>query len=285
MKKAGIALIALGFYCVLFAFNMDVVVGTTYNIGLMNERQNVVYLSGIIFLAGIVLLGFGFSAKEESMNLKKFGLLCFLSPLLLLIGIGIIATVKNVIEQERRSEKIAIDNEEYEKRMEINKQNQAIAEKQADARIWQENSDKFIDNGDGTMTHKTTGLTWQRCSVGQNWTGKKCEGKGETFEWLAAIKLTSNFAGHSDWRVPTKDELLTLVYCSSPKEWEDASCKSSESPTIVGVAFPNTPRDKFWSSTPHARYNGHVWYVNFLYGNSDNTMNYFITGYVRLVRK
>jgi len=51
----------------LFAFN-NVVVGTTYNIGLMNERQNVVYLSGVIFLAGIML--FGFSAKEEAKNLN-----------------------------------------------------------------------------------------------------------------------------------------------------------------------------------------------------------------------
>jgi NADH:ubiquinone oxidoreductase subunit 6 (subunit J) len=109
MKKAGIAFIALGFYCVLFAFNMDVVVGTTYNIGLMNERQNVVYLSGIIFLAGIILFGFGFSAKEESKNFKQFAIACFLSPVLLLFGIKIVVSVQESIKQESIRKKNAID--------------------------------------------------------------------------------------------------------------------------------------------------------------------------------
>ena len=49
MKKAGILLIALGIFSVFLAFNMDVVIGTSYNIGLLNERQNIVYLSGVFF--------------------------------------------------------------------------------------------------------------------------------------------------------------------------------------------------------------------------------------------
>ena len=118
MKKTGIGLIALGFYCVLFTFNMDVVVGTTYNIGLMNERQNVVYLSGIIFLAGIMLFGFGFSAKEESKNLKTFAISCFLSPVLLLVGIkmgvSVVTSVQeSVIKQSNIRRQAAIDAEKY----------------------------------------------------------------------------------------------------------------------------------------------------------------------------
>lgn len=114
MKKIGIALIVLGFYCVLFAFNMDVVVGTTYNIGLMNERQNVVYLSGIIFLAGIILFGFGFSAKEESKNFKVFAIACFLSPVLLLVGIKTVVSVQESIrKQSNIRRQAAIDAEKY----------------------------------------------------------------------------------------------------------------------------------------------------------------------------
>jgi len=116
MKKAGIGLVALGFYCVLFAFNMDVVVGTTYNIGLMNERQNVIYLSGIVFLAGIILFGFGFSAKEESKNFKVFAISCFLSPVLLLVGIKTVFSVQESIKRENIRKQNAIDNEKYKKR-------------------------------------------------------------------------------------------------------------------------------------------------------------------------
>lgn len=27
----------------------------------------------------------------------------------------------------------------------------------------------FIDNGDGTITDATTGLVWDKCSIGQTW--------------------------------------------------------------------------------------------------------------------
>ncbi len=63
----------------------------------MNERQNVVYLSGIIFLAGIILFGFGFSAKEESKNLKMFAITCFLSPVLLLVGSKVVVSIPETI--------------------------------------------------------------------------------------------------------------------------------------------------------------------------------------------
>ena len=32
----------------------------------------------------------------------------------------------------------------------------------------------YTDNGDGTATDPTTGLTWMRCSVGQTRTGNTC---------------------------------------------------------------------------------------------------------------
>ncbi|MDP2902572.1 MAG: hypothetical protein Q8N96_05635 [Methylovulum sp.] len=38
----------------------------------------------------------------------------------------------------------------------------------------------FTDNNDGTVTHKTTGLTWMRCAMGQTWTGAACTGTADT---------------------------------------------------------------------------------------------------------
>jgi len=149
------------------------------------------------------------------------------------------------------------------KEMAIYKQNQAAellrkeeAEKQVLARKLENNAKEFTDNKNGTVTHKKTGLTWQRCSIGQNWTGATCEGDAKSFTWDEAIQLTSNFAGKTDWRVPTKDELMKLVYCSDDQYNYsiDGKCINSNSvtrPTINTILFLNTPSSSFWSSSPH----------------------------------
>ncbi|MEE2026136.1 hypothetical protein QWF21_18020, partial [Alkalimonas sp. MEB004] len=36
---------------------------------------------------------------------------------------------------------------------------------------------RYQDNGDGTVTEKTTGLMWQRCAVGREWREGRCEGE------------------------------------------------------------------------------------------------------------
>ena len=69
----------------------------------------------------------------------------------------------------------------------------------------------FTDNQDGTVTHKTTGLTWMRCAMGQTWTGSVCTGTATTYTYDAAKKLSYDFAGNSDWRLPNIAELQTIV--------------------------------------------------------------------------
>jgi hypothetical protein len=76
-KKTGITLISLGIAMIFLAFNMDVIIGATYNIGLLNERQNIIYLSGVLLLSGSMFFGFGFVAKEEVNNIKAFALWTF----------------------------------------------------------------------------------------------------------------------------------------------------------------------------------------------------------------
>jgi uncharacterized repeat protein (TIGR01451 family) len=95
----------------------------------------------------------------------------------------------------------------------------------------------FIDNNDGTVTHKKTGLTWQRCSVGQTWTGSSCSGSASNFSWNNAMKQTSNFAGYNDWRLPRLDELFSIVEFSA------------STPAINTTIFPNTGQySAVWSS-------------------------------------
>ncbi len=236
---------------------------TTYNIGLLNDRQNIVYLSGILFLSGVVLLGFGFVTKEEMKNLKSFALWTFLTPIAFLIGMKVVADIQEANRQE------AIAKAQKEIRLQIAEE----TAREVNAKL-KENSDKFIDNKDGTVTFKANSLMWQRCSVGQNWTGATCEGDAKKFTWDDAMTLTSNFAGHSDWRVPTKDELMTLVYCSDGNS--SGSCtlkieiKTTYEAAINTTYFPNMPRYSlsFWSASPYAGNSDYAWYVDFGYGNS-----------------
>src|ERR1035437_5992644 len=72
----------------------------------------------------------------------------------------------------------------------------------------------YSDNGDGTVTDPTTGLTWMRCAVGQTWDGSTCTGTtAYAYTWNQAYALMGRmtFAGHGDWRLPNIRELQTIV--------------------------------------------------------------------------
>jgi hypothetical protein len=62
----------------------------------------------------------------------------------------------------------------------------------------------FVDNGDGTITDKATGLMWQKSGSSKAKSWKRAK--------LYVDELNgTQFAGHSDWRLPTIEELASLV--------------------------------------------------------------------------
>jgi len=73
-------------------------------------------------------------------------------------------------------------------------------------------SPAYIDNGDGTVTDTSSGLTWMRCSYGQEWdeVEGECNGTPEQLFWAGALNYAENltYAGSSDWRLPNVHELL-----------------------------------------------------------------------------
>ena len=134
----------------------------------------------------------------------------------------------------------------------------------------------FFDNGDGTVTHLKTGLMWKRCAEGQTWSGTTCSGSASTYDWGTAVALTSSSAGHNDWRIPTENELLTIV------EYQ------AYAPAINTVIFPtNTTGLGFWSGSPYASNSSSEWNVSFSHGGADGYGYYGYRSYslaVRLVR-
>ena len=65
---------------------------------------------------------------------------------------------------------------------------------------------QFIDHQDGTVTDTRTGLMWKRTAE-----KKELPSTTETFSFDLAVAIQSNFAGHSDWRLPSIEELRNLL--------------------------------------------------------------------------
>jgi hypothetical protein len=119
----------------------------------------------------------------------------------------------------------------------------------------------------GEAYDKKTDLTWQRCSIGQRWKeGTGCVGVIKQLDWDESMKQAAD-----GWRVPTMDELLTLV---SP---------TCHKPAINEEVFPDMELDKlwYWSSTEQGPFLALL--VDFAEGQS-NSYDRTDVGTLRLVR-
>lgn len=131
----------------------------------------------------------------------------------------------------------------------------------------------FVLHTDGTVTHTPTGLMWMRCSLGQTWDGATCGGQASSYNWVDALQAaqSNQFAGYTDWYLPNRSELMSIV---------ETSCFE---PTINAAVFPNTPSSWFWSSSPYASASDSAWFVNFVSGHV-RSMEKNNTYQIRLVR-
>jgi hypothetical protein len=98
----------------------------------------------------------------------------------------------------------------------------------------------LTDHGNGTITHTTTGLMWKKCPEGRTHSAGSCTGTTGNYNWQAALRraVADNTAGNTDWRLPSRTELLSLV---------ETGCTS---PAINTTRFPNVAASAaFWTST------------------------------------
>lgn len=123
--------------------------------------------------------------------------------------------------------------------------------------------------GGAEVSDATTGLTWQRCSVGQTWQGGTCTGAASSHTHKQATTLVNNKAS---WRLPTVKELSSLVDTSR------------SNPSIDISVFPATPSDWFCTASPYAGSASLAWYVGFAHGDT-SPLNREQRRHVRLVRQ
>jgi hypothetical protein len=103
-------------------------------------------------------------------------------------------------------------------------------------------TDRFHDNGDGTVTDSASGLMWMRCSIGQSWQNGDCVGDLTAYDWpgaqqIAADVNTDGSYFFSDWRVPNLPELAMII---------ERACQN---PRINLAVFPKTPAAAYWTAT------------------------------------
>lgn len=110
---------------------------------------------------------------------------------------------------------------------------------------------QFVDNGDGTVTDKATGLTWMKVDSGHLGAGHN---KNGSMNWLEALDFSENltYAGYSDWRLPNAKELQSIVdYSRSP----DATGTAAIDPIFEATPLLNENKQKdfgfYWTSTTH----------------------------------
>jgi hypothetical protein len=101
----------------------------------------------------------------------------------------------------------------------------------------------LVDNGDGTVTDMSTGLMWQQDEAG-----------AMTWEGALTYCETLELGGHSDWRLPNYNELLSIVDIQE------------ELPMIDHDLFPGTLTTANWTSTTVAEFTTSAWRVDFYYG-------------------
>lgn len=100
--------------------------------------------------------------------------------------------------------------------------------------------------------------------TGLIWEGKTSDGsihdKNNTYNWNDAQDVfikdlnATKFFGFADWRLPTLQELFSILDMGK------------YNPAIDPTFFPNCFPSRYWSSTPCASYSGYTWSVDFYDG-------------------
>lgn len=109
----------------------------------------------------------------------------------------------------------------------------------------------FVDQGDGTILDRATGLTWTKADSGdRQWRGT---GDGR-LDWKQALAFCQglNHAGHADWRLPHAKELQSIVdYSRSPGTSQSAALDPIFSITPIREADGQRNWPYFWTGTTH----------------------------------
>jgi Protein of unknown function (DUF1566) len=146
-----------------------------------------------------------------------------------------------------------------------------ISEKAAAAEV----SCRYGDNADGTLTDYDTALQWElkhgeicvipdlQCWFGLfTWSGGD-DFQAESQQFVSALSgmrrlddpTLLSLAGHSDWRLPTIDELTSILDLDAPGCGSGGAC--------IDPSFGFTSLGRYWSITTLSTQVGQAFFVDF----------------------
>ncbi|KJU81380.1 secreted protein containing DUF1566 [Candidatus Magnetobacterium bavaricum] len=121
-------------------------------------------------------------------------------------------------------------------------------------------SPRFTDNGNQTVTDNLTGLIWAK-DAGAPTVGS-CTGGYMTWQstlnYVACIN-TANYLGYTDWRLPNKKELFSLI-----------DFKMSDLSSLSDYPFYNVQHSYHWASTTIHNATSYAWRVYMVAGFTNN---------------
>ncbi len=114
----------------------------------------------------------------------------------------------------------------------------------------------FYNNGNGTVTDSRTGLVWRQVPLDVD-----SNGAADALTWQEALAAATklSFAGQSDWRLPNRNELQSIV------DYRYAD------PAIDSNVFPKVTGGSFWTSTTVADSPSYAYTVDFNSGAVGST--------------
>jgi len=122
---------------------------------------------------------------------------------------------------------------------------------------------RFVDNGDGTVTDTCTGLEWARDTADIDGGGvDPTPESGDRISWCAALAHCEGLTlgGDDDWRLPNVFELESIVHYGFTDE------PPSVLPTIDPTVFTDTVPARYWTSTSRNNQQVLAWSVDFAGG-------------------
>ena len=135
----------------------------------------------------------------------------------------------------------------------------------------------YTDNGDGTVTDLNTGLMWEEKSRDGSlhdwgnmyvWSG---DGSQVTiWDFLDQLNA-SNFAGHSDWRIPNVRELQSIIENGTLPPFDPVFNNNCTAGCDLAHGCSCTAFYYYWSSTTPAGSAGVALFVDFSGGRVDGT--------------
>jgi hypothetical protein len=117
----------------------------------------------------------------------------------------------------------------------------------------------FVDNGDGSVSDRATGLIWQQSdsTYGMDWS--------EALNYCTALDT----GGYDDWRLPNAKELQSILdYTRSPGTTDSAAIDPIFSASVITDEGGDTNYASYWTGTTHARAIGGTDAVYIVFGEA-----------------